>query len=68
MLHALEVSPNARRKGLGRAMTAAAATWAAEQGADTFTLVAVSSNQAACGLYRRLGMAESGKYHYRRKD
>ena len=68
MLHALEVSPNARRKGLGRAMTAAAATWAAEQGANTFTLVAVSANQAACGLYRRLGMAESGKYHYRRKD
>ena len=68
MLHALEVSSKARRNGLGRAMTAAAAAWAAEQGAKTFTLVAVTANQAACGLYRRLGMAEVGSYHYRRKE
>ncbi|MCF6273222.1 MAG: GNAT family N-acetyltransferase [Rhodobacteraceae bacterium] len=68
MLHALEVLPSARRKGLGQAMIAAAATWAAKQGAETFSLVVVSANTAACGLYRRLGMIDVGSYHYRIKE
>ena len=68
MLHALEILPIARRKGLGLAMTTAAAAWAAEQGAETFSLIAVSANAAACGLYRHLGMQEVGHYHYRKKD
>ncbi len=68
MLHALEISPNARRQGLGLAMTGAAAAWAKEHGADTFTLIAITENTAACGLYRQLGMAEVGQYHYRIKD
>lgn len=68
MLHALEVLPAARRNGLGLAMTAAAAAWAKAQGAESFTLLAVSANTAACGLYRHLGMGEVGHYHYRTKD
>lgn len=68
MLHALEILPTFRHKGLGRAMTTAAAIWAAEQGAETFSIVAVSENAAACGLYRHLGMLEVGHYHYRKKD
>ncbi len=68
MLHALEIMPAHRRKGLGLAMTAAAAAWAIEQGAKTFSLVAVTANTAACGLYRHLGMRGVGHYHYRKKD
>ena len=68
MLHALEILPEHRRKGLGAAMTAAAAAWAAKQGAETFSLVAVTANAAACGLYRHLGMQAVGHYHYRKKD
>ncbi len=68
MLHALEVLPPYRRQGLGLAMTAAAATWAAQNGAKTFSLIAITANEAACGLYRHLGMQEAGHYHYRKKD
>ena len=68
MLHALEILPEHRRKGLGLAMTAAAAAWALENGAETFSLIAISSNQAAYGLYRHLGMQNVGHYHYRKKD
>ncbi|HRO12260.1 GNAT family N-acetyltransferase, partial [Amaricoccus sp.] len=38
MMHALEVSPAARRRGLGARMTRAAADWARRQGAGTFAL------------------------------
>ena len=68
MLHALEVQPTARRNGLGLSMTAGAAAWAADLGAKTFSLIAVTNNTAACGLYRHLGMTEVGHYHYRKKD
>jgi len=68
MLHALEILPEHRRKGLGLAMTAAAAAWALENGAETFSLIAITSNQAACGLYKHLGMQDVGHYHYRKKD
>jgi len=68
MLHALEILPAHRRKGLGLAMTAAAATWAAQHGAEIFSLIAITENTAACGLYRGLGMQAVGQYHYRKKD
>ena len=68
MIHALEVSSAARRQGLGLKLMAAAATWAQEQGAKVFSLVVVSENKAACGLYKKLGMIEAGNYHYRIKD
>jgi len=68
MLHALEILPEHRRKGLGLAMTAAAAAWALENGAETFSLIAITANHAACGLYRHLGMQAVGHYHYRKKD
>jgi len=68
MVHALEVAKPARRKGLGLQMMGAAAAWALEQGAETFALVVLSENDAACGLYRKIGMVEVGKYHYRIKE
>ena len=68
MLHALEILPAHRRKGLGLSLTAAAAAWAVERGAETFSLIGVTANQAACGLYRHLGLQEIGHYHYRKKE
>lgn len=65
MLHALEVSPKARRSGLGAAMTRAAARWGQAQGVRTFALMTTDANVAANALYRRLGMQVVGHYHYR---
>lgn len=68
MLHALEIMPKMRRKGLALQMMGAAAAWALRNGADTITIVVLTSNDAACGLYRKLGMVEAGTYHYRKKE
>lgn len=68
MLHALEVLPEMRRKRLALQMMGATSAWALRNGADTFSLVVVTSNAAACGLYRKIGMVEVGNYHYRIKD
>lgn len=65
MLHALEVAPAARRRGLGAALTRAAAAWAAERGAATLALAVTAANAPARGLYAGLGMAEAARYHYR---
>ncbi|HRO11657.1 GNAT family N-acetyltransferase, partial [Amaricoccus sp.] len=65
MMHALEVSPAARRRGLGARMTHAAADWARRQGAGTFALAVTRANTPARTLYAGLGMAEAGAYHYR---
>lgn len=67
MLHALEVTPGQRRQGAGGYLLRAAANWAAEQGAETLSLVVTERNAAARALYARAGMAEAGRYHYRRK-
>ncbi len=66
MLHALEVSADARRSGLGAAMTRAVARWAQGQGARTLALMTTDDNTAANALYQRLGMQPVGHYHYRR--
>jgi ribosomal protein S18 acetylase RimI-like enzyme len=66
MLHALEVRPGLRRQGAGGHLLRAAANWAAGQGADTLSLVVTERNAAARALYQRAGMAEVGRYHYRK--
>jgi GNAT superfamily N-acetyltransferase len=65
MLHALEVSPDARRAGLGGAMTRAAARWAASHGAGTLALAVTEANAPARALYAGLGFRERAGYHYR---
>jgi ribosomal protein S18 acetylase RimI-like enzyme len=65
MLHAVEVAPLARRNGLGARMTRAAAVWAQARGAATLALAVTRANAPALALYRGLGMAEAGAYHYR---
>lgn len=66
VLHALEVAPVARRRGVGAAMVRAAATWAAEVGAEDLLLAVTRANAGAQALYRGLGLAEAASYHYRR--
>ncbi|MEK6205586.1 MAG: GNAT family N-acetyltransferase [Amylibacter sp.] len=68
MLHALEILPKMRRKGLAQKMLGATGAWAARNGADTFSMVVLTANDAACALYQKVGMIEVGNYHYRIKD
>lgn len=65
MLHALEIAPAHRRRGLARHLTVAAARWAQGQGAAQFSLLVTATNVAANALYAGLGLAEVGHYHYR---
>lgn len=67
MLHALEVTPAWRRKGVGRNILRAAAHWAQENGADHISLAVTAANVAANALYSNAGLTEVGKYHYRVK-
>jgi len=65
MLHALEIAPAHRRKGLGETMMRAAADWAQAEGAETFAVLVTGENQPAQGLYASLGFQAVGQYHYR---
>lgn len=67
MLHALEVRPEFRRQGSGARLMHGAASWARENGAETLALAVTEANTGARTLYRALGMAEAGRYHYRKR-
>jgi GNAT superfamily N-acetyltransferase len=67
MLHALEVRPAHRRRGIGATLMHAAALWAAAEGAGRLSVVVTERNSAARALYARLGMQVVGQYHYRMK-
>ncbi len=67
MVHALEISPQHRRKGLAKHMMVCAAKWGALRSADTFAVVTTEANTAAKALYTGLGMTLAGSYHYRSK-
>jgi GNAT superfamily N-acetyltransferase len=67
MLHALEVRPAHRRRGIGKTLLHAAALWAADEGAQRLSVVVTERNSAARALYARLGMQVVGQYHYRMK-
>jgi len=65
MVHALEILPHQRRKGVGVWMMRQAAFWALENGADTLSVICTKRNEGANGLYASLGMTSVGQYHYR---
>jgi GNAT superfamily N-acetyltransferase len=65
MLHALEIAPAHRRKGLAARMMRAAADWARTEGAHTFAILVTGENRPALGLYASLGFQAVGQYHYR---
>ena len=67
MAHAVEVSKNHRRQGLGKQIMHAVAQWAQQNGADYLAVITVMDNTAARTLYQTLGMTEVGHYHYRIK-
>ncbi|TNF22723.1 MAG: GNAT family N-acetyltransferase [Rhodobacteraceae bacterium] len=66
MLHALEVTPGKRRKGLARWMVRQAAVWAQSQGATHLAALCTRDNAPAHALYHGLGFEKVGGYHYRR--
>jgi len=66
MIHAVEVATRFRRRGLARHLMAAAAGWAARQGAVTLALAVTRANGPANALYASLGLGPVAEYHYRR--
>ena len=67
MVHAVEVDPDRRRKGLGRQLMLAASMWAGMKGAKTVSVIATRQNKPAQALYKGLGYEVIGHYHYRIK-
>lgn len=67
MVHALETLERARRSGAARMLMAGAARFAQENGARWLALAVTDRNVAASALYRGLGMAVAGGYHYRER-
>lgn len=67
MLHAIEVVPDQRRKGVASNIMRSAAHWAQNNGAEYLSLAVTDANLPANALYMRLGMTAVGQYHYRIK-
>lgn len=67
MAHAVEVSIDHRRQGLGKTIMHHIAGWAHNQGAKYLSVITVKNNIAARTLYQNMGMTEVGEYHYRIK-
>ncbi|GAA4690313.1 hypothetical protein GCM10023215_28690 [Pseudonocardia yuanmonensis] len=63
-LSRLATRPEARRRGVGTALTAAAAAWGREHGARWAVLQVALHNEAARAFYARLGCTEHHRYHY----
>ncbi len=66
MLHALEVTPNERLKGVGETAVRATAQWALDHGATWLALAVTKANSGAHALYAKLGFTPCASYHYRR--
>lgn len=64
VLHALEVLPDRRRRGLAKLMLREAAFWAEAQGCDTLALAVTAENAAAIALYEGVGFSRVGRYEY----
>lgn len=68
MLHALEIAPEFRRKGLAGWMIRQAAFWAEENGASRLALAVLRDNAGAVSLYESLGFRVVTGYRYYAKD
>jgi putative acetyltransferase len=66
----LMVAQSHRRRGVGRALLAAAVDWARTQDVHKLELHVFPHNEAAIALYEQFGFAREGyrKRHYRRGD
>ena len=67
MVHALEILPHQRKKGVGTWFMRQAAFWAKDQGATHLSVICTQHNIGANALYTSLGMELVGQYHYRLK-
>lgn len=65
MVHAVEVLPELRRRGVAGWMMREAAFWARDQGAAYLSVLCTKANTAALGLYSSLGFEKVAEYHYR---
>ncbi|WP_211374310.1 GNAT family N-acetyltransferase [Cellulomonas fimi] len=66
-LSCLMVQPEARRRGIGRALTLEALRHAVDRGATRAFLQVEQSNDSALALYGRLGFSPAERYHYRER-
>ena len=64
MLHAVEVAPQFRRKGVATTILRGAAHWAQAQGAQWLSLAVTAANAPARALYARAGMQIVTEYQY----
>ncbi|MBD8607850.1 GNAT family N-acetyltransferase [Aeromicrobium sp. CFBP 8757] len=64
-LSAVEVAPEARRRGLARRIVETSLAWAVGHGADKAYLQTMRSNEAALALYRPFGFVDHHDYVYR---
>ncbi|MEM0976217.1 MAG: GNAT family N-acetyltransferase [Pseudomonadota bacterium] len=64
MIHALEVSPLYRRRGIAREIERAACDWAPTRKIAALT---VASNEPSRALFKTAGYCEVARYHYRIK-
>jgi [ribosomal protein S18]-alanine N-acetyltransferase len=69
-LESIAVAAEARRRGIGAALLAAAADFARERGATRMELEVRASNFTAIGFYTRMGFAQDGRRrgYYRNPD
>lgn len=67
MVHGLVVLPTQRRQGVAEWMMRRAAYWGQAHQATHIAVLCVAANNAANALYRALGFAPVGRYHYRVK-
>jgi N-acetylglutamate synthase len=67
MVHAVEVLPGQRRKGVAQLIMRQAAFWARDHGAETMAVLSTKANTAALQLYSGLGFTPAAEYHYRQK-
>jgi GNAT superfamily N-acetyltransferase len=64
-IHAVEVVPALRRRGVGALLLHHAAWWARGCGARHLALHVTEANGPANALYERMGMRRGPRYHYR---
>lgn len=64
MIHAIEVEPRMRRKGMAEWMLRGAAHWAQDNGAMRLSLAVNAGNSPAVALYRKLGFQQAASYAY----
>ena len=62
---AVEVAPDARRRGLAQAVMAGLLAWGRDRGDRAAYLQVARANDAARALYDRLGFTDHSGYHYR---